>query len=81
MPDPSIETGKIRSQTLFKNQKKIGQLNSLTTTTNAFSDIQRKVDQPPHIVPTLTSCSARHKNGGPTNVHLPTRVRQGHLGI
>jgi hypothetical protein len=81
MPDHSIETSKIQPQILFKNQKKLGQLDSLATTTNAFSDIQRKVNQPPHIVPTLTSCSARHKNGGPTNVHLPTRVRQGHLGI
>ena len=76
-----LKQGKSDLRPCLKIKKKIGQLNSLTTTTNAFSDIQRKVDQPPHIVPTLTSCSARHKNGGPTNVHLPTRVRQGHLGI
>ncbi len=50
---------------------KLSQLNSLTAVTNPSSDIQRKVNQPPHIAPTLTSCSARHKNGGPTNVHCP----------
>ena len=66
-----INKYKKRKSTLDPVQKKLGQLNSLTAATNPFSDIQRKVNQPPHIAPTLASCSARHKNGGPTDVHCP----------